>query len=233
MKNAFLKLLKNYPRILKIGRYLMMPSNQHRPRIWVKWLVNPFVHQRGKNSIINSRTRLDVFPFRDFKMGKNSTIEDFSTINNGMGDVIIGDGVRVGISNVVIGPVTIGNDVIMAQHVVISGMNHGYEDPCVPIRHQKCIASTIIIEDEVWIGANVVITPGVRIGRHAIVAAGAVVTKDVSPYTIVGGNPAKILKQYNFQTKSWERIKHQHNADIIEIDVSIVPLNEDNLEEAI
>jgi acetyltransferase-like isoleucine patch superfamily enzyme len=126
-------------------------------------------------------------------------------INNGMGDVIIGDRSRVGISSVVIGPVTIGNDVILAQHVVMSGLNHGYEDVTIPIKDQKCTVKPIRIEDECWIGANAVITSGVTIGKHSVVAAGSVVTKDVPPFSIVGGNPAKVLKQYNLQTGQWEK----------------------------
>jgi len=59
----------------------------------------------------------------------------------------------------------------------------------------------------VWIGANAVVVAGITIGTHSIVAAGSVVTKDVPDFTIVGGNPAKILKQYNGDTKEWERVK--------------------------
>ena len=82
-----------------------------------------------------------------------------------------------------------------------------YTDINTPISDQQVETKPIVIEDEVWIGANAVVTAGVTVGKHSIVAAGCVVVKEVPPYTIVGGNPAKPLKHYNFDTKAWERIK--------------------------
>jgi acetyltransferase-like isoleucine patch superfamily enzyme len=62
-----------------------------------------------------------------------------------------------------------------------------------------------IIGDGSWIGANAVITAGVQIGRNVVVAGGSVVTKNVPDYAVVGGNPARVLKQYNLDTQSWEK----------------------------
>ncbi len=185
-----------------------MPYNQARPRWWVSHFVNPFIHKKGKGSLIRRNTRIDVLPFNQFSLGVNSTIEDYTVVNNGMGLVKIGNGVRIGLSNVIIGPVEIGNNIILAQHVVISGLNHGYENIGIPIRLQPCTTKKVIIEDDSWIGANVVITAGVIIGKHSIVAAGSVVTKSVPAYSIVAGNPAKIIKQYNPSTKDWEKVKN-------------------------
>lgn len=185
--------------------YLMMPKGQARPRLWVKLFVNPFVHKKGKGSLIRRRTRIDVLPFQPFRLGRRATIEDFATVNNGMGAVIIGDNTRIGIGNVVIGPVTIGNNVILAQNIVLSGLNHGYQDPHTPIALQPCSVAQIVVEDDCWIGANSVITAGVTIGKHAVVAGGSVVTKNVPPYTIVAGNPARPIKQYNPHTGNWEK----------------------------
>ena len=67
------------------------------------------------------------------------------------------------------------------------------------------IKGRITLEDEVWIGANSVVLAGVTIGKHAVVAAGSVVTKNVPAYSVVVGNPAKVIKQYNPQTGVWER----------------------------
>jgi len=192
-----------------------MPRNQARPRLWVKMFLNPLKHKKGKGSLIRRNTRMDVLPFNGFSLGINSTIEDYTVVNNGMGDVKIGNGVRVGLSNVIIGPVEIGNNIIIAQHVVMSGLNHGYEDINVPIRLQPCATSKIIIEDDCWIGANAVITAGVKIGKHSIVAAGSVITKNVPPYSIVGGNPAKLLKQYNPNSQSWEKVINKEPSKII------------------
>ncbi|MCC7317148.1 MAG: acyltransferase [Bacteroidales bacterium] len=197
--------IKSNHRLKHFVLWLLMPKNQARPRLWVKWFVNPLKHKKGKGSLIRRRTRMDVLPFNQFSLGKNSTIEDFSTINNGVGDVIIGDRSRIGLGCVVIGPVKIGNDIMFAQNIVVSGLNHGYQDVNTPISLQPVETKQIIIEDNVWIGANAVITAGVIIGKQSIVAAGSVVTKSVPPFTIVGGNPAKILKSYNFSTKTWDK----------------------------
>lgn len=199
---------KNDPKIKRLIHRLLIPKNQARPRKWVQLAVNPFLHKKGTGALIRKNTRLDVLPFQEFALGKNSTIEDFSTINNGLGKVIIGDRVRIGLSNTLIGPITIGNDVIIAQNVVISALNHGYQDIKTPISKQKCSTSTVRIDDEVWIGANAVITPGVSIGKHSVVAAGSVVTKNVPPYSVVAGNPAKVIKQYDFDSGRWEKVEN-------------------------
>jgi acetyltransferase-like isoleucine patch superfamily enzyme/glycosyltransferase involved in cell wall biosynthesis len=198
--------LKSNPKLKQFLIWMMTPTNQARPRLWVKLFLNPLKHKKGRHSLIRRRTRMDVFPWNDFSLGHDSTIEDFATINNGVGHVRIGNHTRIGLGNVLIGPVTVGNNIMFAQNIVLSGLNHGYEDITIPISQQKTTMAEIFIEDEVWIGANAVIVAGVTVGKHSIVAAGSVVTKSVPPYSIVGGNPAKLLKQYNEMTKQWERI---------------------------
>ena len=204
--------LKSHSTLKSIALWLLQPPMRPKPRLWVRLFVNPFFHYKGKQSLIRLRTRIDVFPFNKFSLGSWSTIEDFSCINNGVGAVIIGDHTRIGISNTIIGPVVIGNNINIAQNVVISGLNHGYEDIFTAPRLQKCTTSTICIDDDCWIGANSVITAGVHIGRHCVIAAGSVVTKSVPEYSIVAGNPAKVIKQYNFQTAKWEKITHTLNV---------------------
>lgn len=197
--------LKSNPRLKRLALWLLMPRNQARPRLWVKWFLNPFKHKKKKGSLVRRRTRMDVLPFNNFVLGFDSTIEDFATINNGVGDVIIGDRTRIGLGCVVIGPVTVGNDVMFAQNIVVSGLNHGYQDLSLPPSMQPVETKPIHIGDEVWIGANSVITAGVNIGKHSVVAAGSVVTKSVPPYSVVAGNPARVLKQYNPQTLQWQK----------------------------
>jgi acetyltransferase-like isoleucine patch superfamily enzyme len=92
------------------------------------------------------------------------------------------------------GGITIGNDVRIAAHTVIVASQHRFDTREIPIRKQGLKAKGINIEDDVWIGANVTILDGVRIGKGAIIGAGAVVTKDVDSYAIVGGVPAKLIK---------------------------------------
>lgn len=197
--------IKSDPRLKKIALWMLMPKNQARPRRWVRWFINPFVHQIARGGRIRRRTRMDVLPFNAFHLGDASTIEDFCTVNNGVGDVLIGDRTRIGLGSTLIGPVKIGNDVRLAQNVVISALNHNYEDINLPISEQGVHTRQVTIHDETWIGANVVILPGVTIGKHCVVAAGSVVTKSVPDYTIVAGNPAHPMKQYNPDTQQWER----------------------------
>lgn len=200
------EMLKSNPGLKRFALWLLMPRNQARPRLWVKIFLNPLKHKKKSGSLIRRRTRMDVLPFNNFVLGVDSTIEDFSTINNGVGDVIIGDRTRIGLGCVVIGPVTVGNDVMFAQNIVVSGLNHEYRDINLSPSLQPVETNSIHIHDEVWIGANSVITAGVTIGKHSVVAAGSVVTKSVPPYSVVAGNPAKILKQYNTESKQWEKI---------------------------
>ena len=180
--------IKNNPTLKNLVHWMLVPSGEARPRIWVRILVNPFIHKKGAGSTIRWNTRMDVLPCNQFQLGANSTIEDFSTVNNGVGDVII------------------GNNVIFAQNIVASALNHEYRDPNQPIQAQPILKSLIVVEDDCWIAANAVITAGVRIGKHSVVAAGAVVTKNIPPYSVAVGNPAKVLKQYNFETKDWVRV---------------------------
>lgn len=203
MKTKIKNLLNNYLFIKKLVHAMIYPENDPRPRWWIRVFVNPFARKIGHATIVRRNSRLDIVPFNEFIIGSNSIIEDFSTINNSVGFVKIGNQTIVGLGNTIIGPVIIGNQVMLAQNIVVSGLNHSYQDVTVASRNQPCKTSLIIIEDEVWIGANSVITAGVIIGRHSVVAAGSVVTKDVEPYTIVGGNPAKMIKKFDFDQNSW------------------------------
>ena len=198
--------IKSNERLKKFIHGLILVPKQARPRLWIKWFVNPFYHKKGKGTCIRKMTRMDVVPWNDFELGNYSTIEDFSTVNNGVGAVKIGDRTRIGLGNTIIGPVTIGNDIRLAQNVVLSGLNHNYTAIDQPIHAQGVSTTPIVIEDETWIGANVVIVAGVTIGKHCIVAAGSVVTKDVPSYSVVVGNPARVLKKYNPETKNWEKV---------------------------
>jgi len=198
--------IKSNNKLKKLVHWSILIPKQTRPRLWIKWFVNPFYHKKGKGAIVRPRTRMDVVPWNKFELGDDSTIEDFSAINNGVGPVIIGDRTKIGLSNTIIGPVTIGNDIRLAQNITLSGLNHNYEDVSMPIHVQGVSTASIVIEDETWIGANVVVVAGVTIGKHSIVAAGSIVTKDIPPYSVAVGNPARVLKKYNPKTKIWEKV---------------------------
>jgi len=198
--------IKSNEKLKKLVHWSILIPKQTRPRLWIQWFVNPFYHKKGKGAIVRPRTRMDVVPWNKFELGEDSTIEDFSAINNGVGPVIIGDRTKIGLSNTIIGPVSIGNDIRLAQNITLSGLNHNYTDVTLPIHVQGVSTAPIVIEDETWIGANVVVLAGVTIGKHCIVAAGSVVTKDVPSYSVAVGNPARVVKKYNSETENWEKV---------------------------
>jgi len=82
----------------------------------------------------------------------------------------------------------------MGVNVVLLGFNHGFYTREIPTKEQDYMDAPIVVEDDVWIGAGSIILSGVTIGRGAIIASGAVVNRDVPPFAIVGGVPAKVLK---------------------------------------
>lgn len=198
--------IKNNPKLKKIVHRLIIAKGEARPRLWVRLFVNRWFHTYGKGSKVRRYTRMDVHPFNNFSLGDHSTIENFCTVNNGVGDVLVGNNTLIGMGNVLIGPVQVGNDVILAQNIVMSGLNHEYKNIHLPIHAQPVSVAQITIEDECWIGANAVITAGVTIGKHSVIAAGAVVTKDVPPYAVAVGNPAKVIKQYDSAMEEWVRV---------------------------
>ncbi|MEO2059970.1 MAG: acyltransferase [Mesonia sp.] len=198
--------IKNNPKAKQFTLRLLAPQRNPRPRLWVKLLVNPFIHKRGKGSVIRRNARIDVFPWNPFEVGALSTIESFCTVNNGSGAVRIGDRVRVGIGSVVIGPVQMGDGSGLGQHVFVAGFNHGYADAHKNSSEQALDIRPTIIEEEAHIGANSVVLAGVTIGKRSQVGAGSVVTKNIPPYSIAVGNPAKVIKTYNHETQQWERI---------------------------
>ena len=185
---------KNNPKMKRLVDLFIMNQVQTRPRWYIRMLA-PFYQHRGKKSVIHSSVRMDTPPYRKFHLGDYSVIESFCCINNAVGDVIIGDYTRVGLHNTIIGPVTIGSHVNLAQGITVTALNHNFTDTEKRIDEQGVSTSPVTIEDDIWIGANATILSGVKIGQHSVIAAGAVVTKDVPPHSLVAGVPAKVIKQ--------------------------------------
>lgn len=132
------------------------------------------------------RQRIHIFGFFSVNNPRKVTFGTNCAINSGV--LIIS---RNGI--------TIGSNVILSARCML--IDAGYETKdyfhsAIPIHKYK--TKEIHIDDNVWIGAGAIVLSGVSIGRNSIVAAGAVVTKDVLPFTIVGGNPAKIIKSIEY-----------------------------------
>ena len=108
----------------------------------------------------------------------------------------LGDNSGIGIRAEISDYVSIGNNVMMGPECIIYTQNHAFSDLSIPMCMQGFSEpKPVIIEDDVWIGGRVTILPGVRVKTGSIIGAGAVVTKDVEAYTIVGGNPAHFLKK--------------------------------------
>lgn len=115
------------------------------------------------------------------------------------GCLVVGDYVFLGSYAWIIYPLVVGDLSLIATHFAIAGNDHGIDESGVPLRIAKpsvpFMELTTVIGSDVWIGQNVTLIHGVKIGRGAVVAAGSVVTKDVEPYSVVGGVPAREIRK--------------------------------------
>ena len=121
----------------------------------------------------------------------------------------IEDKVTVGSTTMIsaVKSIRIKKNVLISQHCFIGDHNHEYKDTNTPIRYQGLKVAPIVIDEGAWIGANVTVSSGVRIGKNAVIGANSVVTKDIPDYSVAVGIPAKVIKKYNFKTKKWEKVK--------------------------
>jgi Acetyltransferase (isoleucine patch superfamily) len=135
------------------------------------------------------------------RIGANSSVAPGAIVQ---GNVDIGDNSSVQTGTILVGygdrdtragRIVIGNNVRIAPFVQMIAGNHNFSDLTRPISEQGLSLAPIVIEDDVWVSGRVVITAGVTVGRGSILAAGAVVTKDVPPYSIMGGVPAKLIRR--------------------------------------
>lgn len=127
-------------------------------------------------------------------MGRGVNVEQKAFFGDGR-NIRIGDYSGLGINCRLYGPVSLGKHVMMGPDVIIITSNHKSDRLDIPMTEQGGTGpDPVVIGDDVWIGTRVIILPGVTIGHGAVLAAGAVVTKDVRPYAIVGGNPAKLIR---------------------------------------
>ncbi|HNQ93252.1 MAG TPA: acyltransferase [Anaerolineales bacterium] len=145
----------------------------------------------GERSIVMHGAILHVYNFRGMpnsgiKIGRDSLVGEYSIIRGQ-------------------GGVTIGDRVYTSPFTQIISVNHIFDDPNRPFVEQGITAEGIVIEDDVWLGAGSIVTDGVRVGKGAVVAAGAVVTQDVPPHTVVGGVPAKVLREIDGKTIKADR----------------------------
>lgn len=153
---------------------------------------------------------------KNITVGKDSKISPEARINPRDGEIVIGDNVTIAHETMIQGKVKIGNNSSVQTHTLIVGYNsgeivigdgvriapfvimigadHKFDNPDIPIYKSGLNYNQIIIEDDVWIASRVNITAGVRIGKGSVIGAGSVVTKDIPPYSVAVGVPAKVIK---------------------------------------
>lgn len=125
--------------------------------------------------------------------GKNINVERGAYFSTG-GGIRIGAGSGLGVNCLVHGPLCIGENVMMGPDVTILTHTHNIDRTDIPMGHQGMRVAEVTIGSDVWIGMRSIIMPGVKIGNGAVIGAGAVVTKDVPDYAVVGGVPARIIR---------------------------------------
>lgn len=130
--------------------------------------------------------------------GKNVNIEKGARFSE---HTTLGDNSGIGVNAFLTAHVSIGNDVMMGPDCMLFTSNHGMTDLSVPMWQQPSTEPRpIVIEDDVWIGARVIILPGVRVGKGSVIGAGSVVTHDVEAFSVVAGNPAKKIRDRRAST---------------------------------
>ncbi|HEY4706576.1 MAG TPA: acyltransferase [Thermodesulfobacteriota bacterium] len=183
--------------IVKTYAWLLerVPMKLHTLFARVKYA--PFL-KAGKSCVIERGVVLRPFLFREgtlrVELAGCNTI-GHNTLIQGSGALSFGQRSYCGAFCVfgVNESVSIGSDVMISQAVTIRDTGHVFSDVSVPMSRQGIETAPVVIEDDVWLGHGAIVLKGVRIAHGSIVAAGAVVTKDVEPYSIVGGVPARVI----------------------------------------
>jgi len=169
-----------------------------------RWIVLEHTYQiaAGPNLILEDHVHINALSENGICFGTNVTVGKGAIIvctgviaNKGVG-LEIGDYSAIGAQSFIgaQGGIRIGSDVIMGPGVKIFSENHNYDRREVPMRIQGEFRKKVVIEDDCWIGSGVTILGGVIVGTGTVIAAGAVVTKSIPPFSIVAGVPAKVLK---------------------------------------
>jgi acetyltransferase-like isoleucine patch superfamily enzyme len=162
----------------------------------------------GRDLIVEEYAELNCLSSKNIVLGDRVTIGRFAIIrpSNSYGGPI-GEGLKVGNNSSIgtynyigcSGYIEIGDNVMLGPRVGLYAENHIFDDLNVAIKDQGVERKFIKIEDDCWIGTNSIVLAGVTVGMGSVVAAGSVVTKDVPPYSVVAGVPAKIIKSRKSQ----------------------------------
>lgn len=164
----------------------------------------------GDGVAIGRHVSIDAYGTEGIRLGSRVTVGSGSNLvatavirEPGVG-ISVGDGTSIGQFNIIWGQggVSIGANCLLGPRVTVLSENHAFASTVIPIKSQGNVRSEVRIEDDCWIGAGATILAGVTIGHGSIVAAGAVVTKDCQPFSILGGVPAKLLRSREIVTNS-------------------------------
>jgi acetyltransferase-like isoleucine patch superfamily enzyme len=168
---------------------------------YLKGIENIFI---GKNTKIHAYSDLEAIRGK-IEIGNNVIINRYVFLLGNKGFIKIGNGVEINNFTRLdgIGGIEIGNNVLIGPKVEIISYQHNYINKDILIKNQSSCLKKIVINDDVWIGANSVIMAGVNIGTGAVIGDGSIVTKDVEPYSVVVGNPAKKIKERNYSEKGF------------------------------
>jgi acetyltransferase-like isoleucine patch superfamily enzyme len=156
----------------------------------------------GKRSYLDQNTYLHACP-NGIEIGDRTLVMHGSILHVYNFRGLPNAGIRIGCDSLIgeynvirgQGGVTIGDRVYTSPMVQIIAVNHLFDDLNLPFVDQGITAEGISIEDDVWIGSGAVLTDGIRVGRRSVVGAGSVVVKDVAPFTVVAGVPAKLVRK--------------------------------------
>jgi len=202
-------LIQKYRKVTTILRSFMFSKFILRSDGYVKYYSNPIMGN-PKNIFIGRGTKVfyNVILIANNKkdsliIGKNCDIHSFCEIRASENKIRIGDNCSLNNFGMIVskGEISIGNFVRIGPHCLIISSNHIYENPEITILEQGTKGTGIVIEDDVWIRGGVQILDGVKIGRGSIVAAGAIVTKEIPEYSVAAGIPAKVIKKRELQKK--------------------------------
>jgi acetyltransferase-like isoleucine patch superfamily enzyme len=141
----------------------------------------------SRNVILHKGVRIDIAGGGTLALGEGTSINTYSRIECGC-------------------LVVLGNNVLIGPNVYISDRSHTYDNILIPIKDQGyTIKGKLEIGDNTWIGIHACVIGNVKIGKGCVIGANAVVTKDIPDYSVVVGNPARIVKQYNTESGKWEK----------------------------
>ena len=145
----------------------------------------------GRDVSIDSNARIDVYKTKD-------VIPQLKIANNVM--------ISFNFTALVTTSLVIDENVLIASNVFITTENHGINPELGPYINQQLVSGDVHIKRNVWIGEKVIILPGVTVGEYSIIGAGSIVTKNIPPYSIACGNPAKVIKKYDLDKHSWAKV---------------------------